>query len=237
MDNKQTIALAGLIKYEDSITYSGIPFLSKIPLVGALFRTKNIPGDTNTEMVIVLTPTVLTNKKFSDKEVTMPTPAERAAWDEAIGSKYPHEPLPSWPAAKAVPVALVAPVAAKAGPSEGLLHLPMMTAYARMVQIRISKAISYPNAAVWGRGIAGTVKLKLRILKNGALDSEEVIETSGNAILDQNAMQAAKTAAPFDAFTTGMGQEGLIFTIPIVYNNLISNDKAPAPAQKVIASY
>jgi TonB family protein len=233
MDNKQTIALAGLIKYEDSITYSGIPFLSKIPLVGALFRTKNIPGDTNTEMVIVLTPTVLTNKKFSDKEVTMPTPTERAAWDEVIESKYPHEPLPSWPAAK------VTPVDDSNEDQSAAADLPVMTAYARMVQVKISKAIVYPNAAgKGGMALAGTVKLKLRILKNGSLDSAEVMGSSRNDILDQDAVQAAKTAAPFDAFTKGMSQESMIFTIPIVYNNLISrSSQAPAPAEKVIASY
>ena len=49
-------------------------------------------------------------------------------------------------------------------------------------------------------------------------------------------MQAAKTAAPFEAFTTGMDQEGMTFTIPIVYNKLIPGSQAPA-AEKVIASY
>jgi TonB family protein len=84
--------------------------------------------------------------------------------------------------------------------------------------------------------LAGTVKLKLHILKNGSLDSAEVMESSGNDILDQDAVQAAETAAPYGVFTTGMDREGIIFTIPIVYNNLISGS-AQAPAEKVIASY
>ena len=92
MDNKQTIVLAGLIKYSDSEQVTWVPFLSKIPIVGALFRNRNNPGDTNTEMVIILTPMVLADKKFADKQLVMPTPAERQSWQE-IDAKYEHEPL------------------------------------------------------------------------------------------------------------------------------------------------
>ena len=83
--------------------------------------------------------------------------------------------------------------------------------------------------------MTGTVKLKLHILKDGSLDSEEVMESSGNAVLDRDAMLAARTAAPFDAFSIGMEQQDMVFTIPIVYNKLMSQGQATA--QKVIASY
>jgi pilus assembly protein CpaC len=223
MDNKQTIVLAGLIKYTDNETVTRIPFLSNIPIVGEFFKNRSTPSpDTNTEMVIILTPTVLTEKKFADKQLVMPTPGERDSWKE-INAKYEHEPLLSfWPVKETHP---------KNQPAE----LPVMTAYARMVQERISKAIFYPNAAVGGMALVGTVKLKLHILKDGSLDSEEVVESSGNDILDQGAMQAAKIAAPYDAFMAGMDQEGMVFTIPIVYNKLISQDQASA--EEVIASY
>jgi len=223
MDNKQTVALAGLIKYSDSDQLTRVPFLSKIPIVGFLFRNRKTPSAYgNTEMVIILTPTVMTDKKFANNQLVMPTPGERGAWKE-IDSKYEHEPLgSSWPAAR---------ITAQDKSSV----LPVMTAYARMVQEKISKAISYPQAAR-GMALAGTVKLKLHILKDGSLDWAAVMESSGNDILDQDAMQAAKTAAPFDAFGTGMDQEGIIFTIPIVYNKLISGG-ARAPAEKVIAAY
>ena len=232
MDNKQTIVLAGLIKYSDNEQVTRVPFLSKIPLVGALFRNRSTPSpDSNTEMVIILTPTVLTDKKFADKQVVMPTPSERDSWKE-INAKYEHEPMPSsWPVTKEV-----TPVDFTKEEQSTAADLPVMTAYARMVQERISKAISYPNAVGRGGSLAGTVKLKLHILKNGSLDSAEVMESSGNYILDQDAMQAAKTAAPYDAFMTGMDREGMIFTIPIVYNKLISGG-AQAPSEKVIASY
>jgi pilus assembly protein CpaC len=238
MDNKQTIVLAGLIKYSDNEQVTRVPFLSSIPLVGALFRNRSTPSpDSNTEMVIILTPMVLADKKFADKQVVMPTPSQRDSWEE-INARYEHEPLlSSWPAAKEVtPKEEVTPVDSTKEEQPAAVDLPVMTAYARMVQERISKAISYPNAVGKGGSLAGTVKLKLHILKNGSLGSAEVMESSGNYILDQAAMQAAKTAAPYDVFTTGMNQEGMIFTIPIIYNNLISGG-AQAPSEKVIASY
>jgi len=224
MDNKQTIALAGLIKYTDSEQLTRIPFLSAIPVVGALFRNRQTPSpDTNTEMVIILTPTVLTDKKIANSQLVMPTPAENISYQE-IDSKYNHEPLPAWPAvAKTAPVVVQAPV-----------NRSVMTSYARMVQEKISRSISYPPSSM-GVAMAGTVKLKLHILKNGSLDSEVVTESSGNVVLDQDAIQAARAAAPFDAFAPGMEQQDLIFTIPIVYNRFIS--ETPAPDNKVIASY
>ena len=231
MDNKQTIVLAGLIKYSDNEQVTRVPFLSSIPLVGSLFRNRSTPSpDSNTEMVIILTPMVLTDKKFAYKQVVMPTPSERDSWEE-INARYEHEPLlSSWPVTKEVtPVDFTKE-------EQPAADLPVMTAYARMVQERISKVISYPNAVGRGGSLAGTVKLKLHILKNGSLGSAEVMESSGNYILDQAAMQAAKTAAPYDVFMTGMDREGMIFTIPIIYNNLISGG-AQAPSEKVIASY
>jgi len=219
MDNRQTIALAGLIKYSASETLTEVPFLSKIPLLGALFRDRSIPGDSNTEMVIVLTPTVLTDKKIEDKQIAMPTPEIKESYKQ-FDAKYEHEPLPAWPVPKASP----APVKENSG-------LGPTIEYARMVQLRISRAISYPQAAM-GKS-SGTVKLKLHILKNGSLESEDVIDSSGNDILDQDALRAARSAAPFDAFTTGIDQDDMVFTIPIVYNKLIH---ATAPAEKVLGS-
>jgi TonB family protein len=112
--------------------------------------------------------------------------------------------------------------------------LPALTNYARMVQEKISKSISYPSTAI-GAALDGTVKLKLRILKDGSLGSAEVIESSGNVTLDEDAVQAARSASPYDAFTTGMNQQDLVFTVPIVYNKLVS--ASAASANKVIAAY
>jgi len=217
MDNKQTIALAGLIKYEDSEQVTEVPFLSKIPILGALFRSRTTPSpDTNTEMVIILTPTVLTDKKYAVSQVVMPTPGERSAYRE-IDSKYEHERLPDWPAPKV-------------DDAQSAEYVPSVSSYARMVQEKISNAILYPSGM--GYNSEGTVKLKLHILRDGSLDTEEVVESSGSNVLDQNAMDAAKAASPYGSFSTEMDQEDLVFTVPIVYNRPNPGDQPPPRGER-----
>ena len=54
----ETLALSGLITREEQIAYSGLKWLSDIPILGALFKSKSfIKGET--ELVILLTPTVI----------------------------------------------------------------------------------------------------------------------------------------------------------------------------------
>lgn len=52
----ETLALAGLIQQEEQLAYSGIKWLSDIPLLGNLFRNKSFT-DGKTELVILITPT------------------------------------------------------------------------------------------------------------------------------------------------------------------------------------
>ena len=56
----QTIALGGLIRDNNSHMRQGIPYLSEIPYIGALFgSTSNI--DNRTELLVLLTPRVVRN--------------------------------------------------------------------------------------------------------------------------------------------------------------------------------
>ena len=69
VQNGQTILIGGLIREDTSKTRSGIPFLSKIPLVGWLF------GDTDntksrTELIILLTPHVMADQAQAKKVTT-----------------------------------------------------------------------------------------------------------------------------------------------------------------------
>lgn len=54
----ETVMLAGLIKTENSKDRSGVPFLSRLPVIGALFGTQ---GRTNErqEILVLLTPTII----------------------------------------------------------------------------------------------------------------------------------------------------------------------------------
>lgn len=58
----QTIVIGGLIREDDSKARSGIPFLSKIPILGYLFGNSDDDAS-RTELVILLTPHVVKNQK------------------------------------------------------------------------------------------------------------------------------------------------------------------------------
>ncbi len=60
VQDNETIALGGLIKDSRNNGSSGIPYLSEIPVVGALFGTKNDTID-RTELIVLITPHVVDN--------------------------------------------------------------------------------------------------------------------------------------------------------------------------------
>ncbi|HDH00655.1 MAG TPA: hypothetical protein ENG80_02460 [Nitrospirae bacterium] len=63
--NKQTIVIGGIIKEKTDKSYQGIPLLSSIPLLGNLFRY-TVDSKSKTELVIMLTPHVISNKEEAD---------------------------------------------------------------------------------------------------------------------------------------------------------------------------
>lgn len=56
----ETMVLAGLIQDINTTGSSGVPLLSKIPLIGGLFGTQSL-SKRRTELVLLITPTVVTN--------------------------------------------------------------------------------------------------------------------------------------------------------------------------------
>ncbi|MFH0924088.1 MAG: tol-pal system protein YbgF [bacterium] len=56
----QTLVLAGLLQEKKEEVQNGLPFFSKIPILGTLFRHKSIKKE-KTELVVTLTPTILTD--------------------------------------------------------------------------------------------------------------------------------------------------------------------------------
>lgn len=79
--DQQTVVLGGLINRSDSVSWGGVPILSKIPYLGRLFKTKNVQKSEN-ELVILLTPKILSNetdlsgnKRF--KEVPVPRRSDK----------------------------------------------------------------------------------------------------------------------------------------------------------------
>jgi len=60
--NGHTLALGGIIRTTNSVTKSGLPFLSDIPILGALFGSTGTQED-RTELLILLTPRVVRDSR------------------------------------------------------------------------------------------------------------------------------------------------------------------------------
>ena len=78
--NKQTAVIAGLIKQNKSNSSTGVPFLSDIPILGLLFKSKSVQ-DTNDELVIFLTPSIQDPKAYSVDPTVMSNLDNNAAKD------------------------------------------------------------------------------------------------------------------------------------------------------------
>lgn len=191
LEDQQTVVLAGLIKQTEGESVRRLPYVSKIPILGALFRSKKNPAaNEDLEIVINLTPTLLTKKSIESQKSLQNdmavAPARKTIYNP--GSGY----LPGIP--------------------------KEMVDYVREVQSKISNSIIYPREAE-DYGWEGTVKLSLLILSDGTLAFASVKESSGYDLFDENALKIAKdVAAPYNRFPAGTDLQELDITIPIVYS-------------------
>ncbi len=94
--NGETIVLGGLITQDDSKTDSNIPYLSKIPLVGPLFRSRTTSAD-RSELIILMHPEVVNNPDTLD---TIRAGEEDRTY---LGSNLEDQILPNRPVKKAQP--------------------------------------------------------------------------------------------------------------------------------------
>jgi type II secretory pathway component GspD/PulD (secretin) len=62
----QTIVIAGLLQKRETTVVTSVPFLGKIPLLGALFR-KTVKEKRKTELVIMFTPTIVVGNEIQDQ--------------------------------------------------------------------------------------------------------------------------------------------------------------------------
>lgn len=60
VNNGQTIVLGGIYTQDKTKTINRIPFFGELPVVGVLFRNKQV-GIKNDELLIFITPKIITN--------------------------------------------------------------------------------------------------------------------------------------------------------------------------------
>lgn len=192
----QTIFLAGLIKNSESNNLSRLPAISKVPILGELFKSKTFK-DEQTELVISLTPTII---KSEERKAAAPT----SEVTSALKAAAPKSDLP-------VEVLIEEP-------SLVVKELPdYLTDYTRRIQNQISQTVAYPEEARQ-LGWEGTVRLNLCILPDGTLSTVKVKQSSGYEIFDDNAVDATKKSAPYPAFPLELRARQITIEVPVVYN-------------------
>lgn len=84
------------------------------------------------------------------------------------------------------------------------------------IRKKIESKKKYPEAAKIA-GIEGRSGIKLVILKNGHLESVDIIESSGNRALDEAALQSVRDAEPFPPIPEGTNHEKIEMSIYLVF--------------------
>ncbi|MBF0122630.1 MAG: TonB family protein [Candidatus Omnitrophica bacterium] len=205
LDDRQTIVLAGMIRKSSSETTTRVAGLSKIPVLGALFRNNKIqPASEDKEVVISLTPTIISSSSAPLAQLMVSPQVVGSSVSEGLLSEGGRNN-------RTLPVITknVATVPTKISGD--------FRDYAATVQKRISEAVAYPSEAR-DNGWQGTVKLGLVIRMDGSLRDAFVQESSGYEVLDQDAVNTAHLVAPYAPFSEDIGQDKISITLPIVYS-------------------
>jgi pilus assembly protein CpaC len=189
LDDGQTMALGGLIKKKTSESIKRMPWLSDIPVLGALFRQrttqKGWTSDTDqmndTELLILLTPRLVSQRDKPQSELKAPAR-----------------------------VNLDIPSVNDDGIKDPILK------YSKLVQKKILDNFVYPTAAKEA-GFQGAVKLSLKLSPQGDLLDAQIKETSSYRVLDDAAVEIAQETSPYPPFPSEIKEKEIWVDIPIIY--------------------
>jgi type IV pilus assembly protein PilQ len=79
----QTFVIGGLVRDKDVVTDVGVPILSSIPFLGALFR-QSVTSKTKVELMVFATPHIITNEYLESLEPEVKKLNEKAARDAIL---------------------------------------------------------------------------------------------------------------------------------------------------------
>ncbi len=88
--------------------------------------------------------------------------------------------------------------------------------YFSALHARVQRALDYPRRARLD-SIQGTVVLRIRIDRDGRIQSSQVTESSGSRVLDRHAVRIAKRAAPFGPVPVHFEDDDLAFELPVEF--------------------
>jgi len=223
LNDGQTMAIGGLKKQKSEEDIRKTPFLGDIPILGAAFRKKTTKtgggegerGDV--DLFITLTPTIVkeAKKEETKPEITTTATEEKpaAVKDSAKVGKKEEIKSESTPAKKTMP----AREEYKVTPYPRIMISPA-SEYVRKVSQQIRRNFTYPWAAKEAN-LEGQVRLTLRVDSSGELLDVQIKQSSGYAVLDENALNIVKKVAPYPPFPAQMQQKEVLIDLPIVYKN------------------
>ncbi len=213
LDEGQTMAIGGLKKQKSEEDIRKVPFLGDVPILGLAFRKKSTKTGGGTgergdvDLFITLTPTILKEgaKKEEAKSETAPSAKEEKPADKD----------------KAKASSAAKPETAKeksrlASSSYAQIKTSPVSEYVRKVSQQIRRNFTYPWVAKEA-DLQGSLKLALHLYYTGQLLGVEIKESSGYAVLDENAVEMVKKNAPYPPFSPEMKQKEIRIDLPIVY--------------------
>jgi protein TonB len=114
----------------------------------------------------------------------------------------------------------------------GLLLVPAIPSYAQTdghnaqtnaledwkqkIVIQLASKKEYPTGATGG-GAAKTAKIKFTFDRQGKLISRELVESTGNELLDAAALRMIERAAPFPEPPAEVKDDAFTFAVPVVF--------------------
>ncbi len=202
-----TIVLAGLMKDKQVKSLSKVPVLGDIPLLGALFRSKT-DTTTKTELVILLTPYIVTgdenapqkiaSAKSAEKEQTLPT--ESSAKEEFGGILFPS----SSPGSRTYPFKEA---------EQTLQRIEKSDAYNEYYLALSDRLMQYVADNYIGVGANGDAQVFFTLKSDGTVDGEPVVVGEVNAVLKNLAVQCVKSAGPYPRFPAELAEPKQTFNI------------------------
>ncbi len=188
IDNAQTMVIGGLNKKKEEEDVQKVPGLGNIPIIGLAFRKKTTSSGGGSG-----------ERGDSELFITLtPTITSRESGDSSRGLKKEEAPE-----IKTVIIKEEKP-------------LDPVTGYAQIVKNRILANFSYPQEAK-ENNYEGTVKIRLHISYIGELLDVSIKESSGNKLLDDQAISMVKNTATYPPFPTSIESKELWIDVPIAF--------------------
>lgn len=190
-----TVLIGGLIEDRKEENIKEVPGLSKIPLVGGLFRSKTKGSTSNpekTELVIFLTPHIITGDEpkglLTVEKVAQDVAMKKAEIEKGSIDEYAPEKV----------------MVEDMSPQE----------YYDMIQAAITQHLEShrPSIPVYGKVVVSFV-----LDNNGRLVSMPKVYKGDNEVLSKIGIKSIQEAAPFPAFPKSIDKKQETFQITISY--------------------